>query len=188
VHMRTKSNKAMDVDFTTAADEPLPVSDMLTAVSVCPSLARGTSGNPASSGQHMYSPCLQSWPLSTECAVDQVGSTDWDEGYGVCTSMCYNRNLVTVRHPPSLPQCSCNHCSNYVLPYLSSQATPGGQAYKHGEDLTFLKGLSSDAWTAKVKSNEGFSDSKTRQWAEAFFTVIPVKCPLKTQRMTPFVS
>jgi hypothetical protein len=52
--------------------------------------------------------CPYTWPFSTECTMDLVESTNVNKNCKVC--MGQERALVTVRHPPSLPYYSCNHC------------------------------------------------------------------------------
>jgi hypothetical protein len=58
--------------------------------------------------ERMQCACFLTWPFSTYCAVDVVESAYCVKGSKVCLG--YNRALVTVRHHPPVPQCSCRHC------------------------------------------------------------------------------
>jgi hypothetical protein len=55
----------------------------------------------------MYSLTFYTWPLSAECAMDLVDSTNQRED--LCRVL-YNTALVIMRQLPYLKQCSCNHC------------------------------------------------------------------------------
>jgi hypothetical protein len=60
----------------------------------------------------------------TECALDLVGSIIWDKTCMV--HMGYYRALITVRLPPPVLQCSCNHCPGTPC-YTSPYVRPEGQ-------------------------------------------------------------